>query len=365
MHVFDLPIHIIGKILPVDEYILKVPVSIGIKLINNLPSLKKAQTVTSYLSGDGIDNLGSSYQPFAFERIYSRYIYVNTDMEIDPPYYSQYIILEFRDVQVCAERYYRPHPPLLLKHFSTKGYEGLKFWTGKFRKSQFLWYPEVSFASLSTINRTLAVFEMPDKVLLTREHFEALQAVNQIFGCSIEHQRVFLSNLSSITFNLTVGKYLEVKDSLACTSNDSKPRPKQLHIHLRFKRDYIENKKIVSTAPYPEALPLEWITDLFEPSNIQSFSLSYFAPGSTIDFPEDFLRSLRGASCINIAVEELGIASLPVFPQSSGPSMYLQFKVGLEFYKRIKDRYHRGVWKVFTDYDGATFINSNRTKLFF
>lgn len=365
MHLFDLPIDIISKILPVDEYVLKVPVSIGIKLINNLPSLKRAQSVISFLSGEDIHNSDSPCQQFAFERMYSRYIYVNTDIDIDPPYYNQYIILEFRDVQVCAERYYRPHPPLLFKHFSTKGYKCLRFWTGKFRKSQYLWYPEVSFSPLSTTNRTLAVFEMPDKVALTREQLEALQAVNQIFGCSIEHQRVFLSNLSSVTFNLTVGKYLDVRDSLACTSNCRRPRPKQLHIHLRFKRDYIENKKIVSTAPYPEALPLEWITDLFEPTNIQSFSLSYFAPGSTIDYPEDFLRSLRGASCINISVGELDITSLPVFPQFNGPSMYLQFKVGLEFYKRIKDRYHRGVWKVFTDYDGATFVNASRTKLFF
>ncbi|KAG5419578.1 hypothetical protein I9W82_003346 [Candida metapsilosis] len=339
MHLFDLPVHILGKIIPVEEYVLKLPTYIGIRLINNLPAWNRIDFITHWLSQEN-----------------------NERVEFLRKYPSIFMSMSIRKLNL---RYMTSTSSLNLNAFAIGskpvGFMHLKFWTGNVENSQYLWLPSIAFGPIESVEKRQASFEMPDKVIITRHHRQQLNSLNQN-QFLIDARDNLLRGLQEINLYLTVGKYLDLAET---TLRNKNLKPTRLQIFLRFTPQQRNHNEVETTGPYPTAFPLKWITDYFDTSNLDTFTLHYFAPTTTIEYSDDLFKMLMRVSCVDVAVGKLDITKLPLVPSSGRARYQIQIKVARGCYNLIKDRCNKGSWKVFTDKYSATFVNCDKTQLWY
>lgn len=236
-----------------------------------------------------------------------------------------------------------------------------KFWTGNVENSQYLWLPSIAFGPIESVERKQVLFEMPNKVMITKQQRQQLDSLNQMQSL-IDARDNCLRSLSEINLYLTVGKYLDLAET---TLRNTNLKPTRLQIFLRFTPQQRNHNEVETTGPYPTAFPLKWITDYFDTSNLDTFTLHYFAPTTTIEYSDDLFKMLMRVSCVDVAVGKLDITKLPLVPLSGRARYQIQIKVARGCYNLIKDRCNKGSWKVFTDKYSATFVNCDKTQLWY
>ena len=361
MHLFDLPMEVLLKILTIHEYILRVPTHIGIQLINQLPSRKRCKFVIEGLTwrdyyDDGVTEFAKKYSPF---------VYVIFQLDIEAKYYDKSILLSFEDVkwwegralpiQLCGY-------PRNIDVFA-RAYKYLKIWTGDFAQAQYLWFPNVAIVQERIFWDDTALFEMPRKVKISTNQLCELGVMNKHHGRAIELQTKLFEPLKSISLNLSVITYLELV-GIAKSSMQGCLRPWWLYIKFKFASQVNGEEQGCNVHPCHKGFPINWITDYFDLSKLCSFSLDYFAPATTIDFPGDFMRTLWNINCLSISVWELDVSKLPVLSGAFWDGYTKQFiQIEIARDHKLKFRIHRGMWNVLDERDRVTFTNVGGTRI--
>ena len=353
----DLPIELIAKIIPPEDYSLHVPTALGIRIINNIPSHKRCKFVLQQLAGF------SNKQVSDFARKYAPYVFVTSDLQISSHSHKKYIILELQELK----NYEKSLSGLRLlgegdveKNTYIKGYKYLKRWMGDFSKLQYLWLPDYVIDNDSAVLGQEARINMREKMEPGLDLFVA-----SMFSSSeaIALSRQIFENLTDLTLNLTVSKYLNLMARVKSLLTSSLLAPNKLQILFKVGPSFGNGTVLTEINRYRKSFPTGWITNFFSFQSLTAFTLHYYAPGTTIEYPRDFFKKLTKVGSINIAVWNFDVTMLSLVPHALQEDYFLQFKVALETYNQVKDVFHRGMWKVILESDKATFLNERGTKL--
>ena len=355
----DLPIELIAKIIPPEDYSLHRPTALGIRIINNLPPHKKCKFVLQQLAGfsnEEVSDFGKKYAP---------YVFVTSELQISPEDYKKYIILEMQELN-DYEKSLTDVPLFGGGNVETntyaRGYYYLKKWTGDFHTSQYLWLPGYEIVNDSLILERAARIEMPKQVKPKIITFGSVM-FGPIAAVAPTIRNRFFANLTELTLNLTVDKYLDFMSLVKSSLTRRLLAPRKLHLLFQVGPSSKKGTGLTDTCRYRKSFPVGWITNLFSFENMTAFTLHYYAPGTTIEYPRDFFKTLTKVRSINIAIWNFDVTMLPLEPHDGQDDHYIQIKVALKTYNQVKDNYHRGVWKVILESDKATFLNERGTKL--
>lgn len=355
----DLPIELIAKIIPPEDYSLHIPTALGIRIINNIPPHKKCKFVLQQLAGFSNEEVSD------FAKKYAPYVFVTSELQISPEDHKKYIILEMQELN-DYEKSLNVVPLFGGRDVETntyaRGYYYLKKWTGDFNTSQYLWLPGCAIVNDSVILERAARLVMPKEV---KPNFLTFGSV--MFGATAAVAQIirnrFFANLTELTLNLTVDKYLDFMSFAKSSLMRRLLAPRKLRLLFQVGPSCSKSTVLTDTNRYRKSFPAGWITNFFSFQNLTEFTLHYYAPGTTIEYPRDFFKKLTTVRSINIAIWNFDVTMLPLEPHDGQDDHYIQIKVALETYNQVKDVVHHGMWKVILESDKATFLNERGTRL--
>ena len=338
---------------------MQVPISLGIRIINNIPPHKRCKFVFQQLAGS------SNEQVSDFARKYAPYVFVASEMQISPEDHKKYIIIEIpelKDYEQSLSGLCWIGGNDVEKKGYARGYMHLKRWSGDFSKLQYMGLQDYAIVNDSALLDQSARIEMPAEMETSLDPFgPSIFSPSATTSQSIERQ--FFENLKELTLTLTVSKYLNLMARVKSLLTRSLLAPCKLHIFFKVGPSSGKSTALTDISRYRKSFPIGWITIFFSFQCMTAFTLHYYAPGTTIEYPRDFFNKLTEVSSINIAVWNFDVTMLSIKPHDGQDDHYIQIKVALETYNQVKDVVHHGMWKVILESDKATFLNERGTRL--
>lgn len=351
MNLSDLPIEILTRVLPIEDYLIDLPTEIIVPWLNLLPQVKLYRIIgdSGYganldkefwplrltVSGKTLNKYGQSFETakacVAKMNDKLRYrVFIKAGHYVEAKYYKKYVIFDIEAVGHLVQEYYK----LLFK---------LHLWPGNDRLFVYLWCHYCDW-DLSTDGKNATFIHHSkfryDYVLtkLAKIWFTGDKVLMSIAKKSAQRHFELIENLE---LSMSVDEFMEMKTHYSFLSKSL--RPKELRIYLNLVENSVGG--VVSTK-CPADFPTEWVTGLFEISKVQVFALHYFNPGTTVNDLGLLLYKMPNVIELDLSFGKLDFEKVARLLPFKNIDSHIQVKVDKNFFETYQFTHIRHVWRI-------------------
>ena len=364
MQLFDLPVEVLLKAIPVKENLLAWPIDVICKCMNLLPQIDMFELLVEVAYGTDIykkaslskSAIGVNSNPrevnilwsdvrrtmLVFARKLEKSIYVTTEDTIDAEFYKKYIFFDFGVVKHLAVYYYFIQTVLQIR-------------TGDEHLRRYLVLPYYSLRGLEPFRELQISFPPKSDFILKPGLFNLIYG--KIFQIIFEEadwfwRRAFI-NVHTIELNLSVKEYLRMTAEDMWSIVYLTPAPRVLRMYLRDENQMnnaIEDKWLEDNDT--TMLSAHRVERVIELARVRLFSLQYSGSNTKLINVYRLICIMPFVAHFSIRFDGLDIGLIPNLLCRRQRQCYIQMKIDKASYRAQKSKHEAHNWDthVFEDF---------------
>lgn len=344
MHLSELPVEILARVLHFEDYLSRLPREIIIPWLNLLPQAKLYRIIGESgfggivtkekwpycisLSGKVCNNYGQSFETVKahvskINKTFMNKVFVKSGamQNVQPKHRKKYVIFDIEAVGHLIQKY-------LQMLFN------VRLWTGDDRLYVYLWCPYMhrytyrpsKYISLMHPSKFNYGYELMN---LTRAWFtgnqKLLKKARNFTQCHFEC-------IDSLQLSMSMRELKDMRTHYSFLSKSLQPKELKMYLNL------------VNT-DFPSDFPIRWITEVFNVSKVQIFSLHYFDPNTTINEIDLLFEEMPNILELDLSFGKLNLKEVARLLPYKDSECHIQAKVDRHFFETYQFKHIKSVWK--------------------
>ncbi|KAG5416985.1 hypothetical protein I9W82_004616 [Candida metapsilosis] len=340
MELHELPIDILLKVLPIQHNLLNFPRQTIISWLNLLPQkqsfcLLANSAIGLYRAYDAVNGIiyVSTMSGLArvvkitmdtklkLDDIFRFFVFINFGPSVGKKYFNKYLIFDFQHLGA----------DLLFENFSL--FHFICIWTGDEGFFSRPWTHFMVFELGSQFPTGLHI-SYPSQLALNKDF-------GSLFSNSMLRKNSYLGNLfltirqrlfriaKVVKVNMTVSQYVTFAKHMQKSCSRSCLYPHTLSVRITFEgigSNSSQSSSVQTHDNYLADFPSNWINQVFNLSEIKSFTLHYFAPNTQISQLASLLYNMPKLTSLDLSFDSLDVLQIPAMirPKREPLSIRLQ-----------------------------------------
>ncbi|KAG5417241.1 hypothetical protein I9W82_004874 [Candida metapsilosis] len=346
MDLSDLPVQVLCKILPFENYLLDLPYETIIPWLNLIPQRESFQllvenglsqfkinsetkivSMTTLSNKEVILRRRQKYSAYdwwtALSRKFMQKVFISFETNpIDSKFYKSFVIYELKDVRRLLLEYYPSSPFLFIWNGSDIPANLVPFWMHFFSLEKYsvtYYHTSLSFPSNLDANSQFTTFF----------NYRLYNHNPKINSWLREQRTMTMSRMKNIKVSVTLLQLIKIRNQIKCGRAQRAVRPTPYVLQI-----YITSDK--SDDYYFAEFDATWVSDIFKLKKVECFIFHYFNPETTIINLQQILRKMRHLDRLELSFGNLDIDTIPKLVPRFNVVYDLKVKIHRSCYRNLQ-----------------------------